>query len=176
MAVEPVTVKIADIAPELAAAPDLYAAASALDATVPEHLEAALRLSGATAIVSNPPYAKNVNPQLVQACLAMLRSGRVELVALMQKTTHWTDCRPGYDETLREPRLAFVIACAWRTRLFSPKAGEKRSAPKYAHSWAVFLRAKRANPYSYPVFPVLESDAFAVQRRDRVGLEYSPTD
>jgi hypothetical protein len=149
-------VALTDLHPDLGAV-SLYAASSPLDATVVADLELALRLSGARAIVSNPPFKSAVYPNIVRAGIELLRRDRIGVMALMQTGSHAIDSAIGYRETAAEPLFACMIACCWRTVLFDPRPGDKNG--KRAHAWHVWTRDRRTRLESYPVVAVAKDEA-----------------
>jgi hypothetical protein len=154
-------VALTDLHPDLRAN-SLYAASSPLDATVVTDLELALRLSGARAIVSNPPFKSAVHPNIVQTGIELLRRDRIDVMALMQTGSHAIDSAVGYRETAAEPFFTCMIACCWRTVLFDPRPGDKNG--KRAHAWHVWTRDRRTRLESYPVVAVAKGEAL-----DRAG-------
>jgi hypothetical protein len=165
MALEPgVRVALTDINPDPAAR-DLYATDMSLDAKVLNAVELGLRLSGARALISNPPFARRVNSRIVAAGLELLRQHRIEFTALMAKTNHALDSAIGFRETKAEPLFVGAIACMWRTVLFEPTSESKRG--KFAHSWLVWTRTGRgrldSGSYSvicwygpFPIAPLIQ--------------------
>jgi hypothetical protein len=152
---------ITDLHPDLGAV-SFYAASSPLDATVVADLDLSLRLSGARAIVSNPPFKSAVYPKIVQAGVELLRHDRIDVMALMQTGSHATDSAVGYRETAAEPLFTCMIACCWRTVLFDPRPGDKNG--KRAHCWHVWTRDRRTRLGSYPLVAVAKGEAL-----DRIG-------
>jgi hypothetical protein len=162
MGLEPgVRVMLTDINPDPAAR-DLYATDMSVNATVPDAVELGLRLSGARALISNPSFARGVNPRIVKAGLELLRQHRIEFVALMAKTSHALDCAVGFKETAAEPLFVGTIACVWRTELFEPKPDEPRRRGKFSHCWHLWARTGRGRLDSYPLFPVSVTEARAL--------------
>jgi hypothetical protein len=163
IALEPgVRVMLTDLNPDPGAC-DLYAVADmSLDATNVDALQLGLRLSGARAIISNPPFARRINPRIVAAGLELLRQHRLEFMALMAKTSHALDCSVGFKETAAEPLFAGTIACVWRTELFEPLPDEPRKRGKFSHCWHLWTHTGRGRLDSYPLFPVSVEEARAL--------------
>ena len=80
----------------------------------------ALRISGATGIVSNPPHDRRLNPAIVDAVLTLLRKGKISMMMLMHQLQHGLASDVGYCETM-DPLYTITIGCTWRTRLFTPQ-------------------------------------------------------
>jgi hypothetical protein len=146
-----------DLYPDPAGA-DVYGSKTPLDATNVDHLGMALRVTGATGVVSNPPYDRFVNPKIVEAGLTLLRERKIKILALMQKTHHALSSGVGYRETM-DPLYALTVACVWRTRLFTPQSGDK--TPKFSHVWHVWTGRGREDRDCYRIYPIREAEARA---------------
>jgi hypothetical protein len=155
-------------------ASDLYVTTASVDATNVSDLELALKLSGATGIVSNPPFDRRVNNRIVEAGLTLLRARKISILILMQKVQHAFDCQAGYDETLGDPLFTLSIPCVWRSVLFAPRPGERTKNGKMAHAWLVWTEHGRQDLDCYRVCPIDKKEARAAmadapQRRSGVG-------
>jgi hypothetical protein len=85
MALAPgVDVQLSDFSPRREAA-DLYTTLASVDATIPADLESMLRVTGARAIFSNPPFKKSLYAAILHNCRDFLTRGDIELLALMQR-------------------------------------------------------------------------------------------
>jgi hypothetical protein len=158
MALSPgVAVRITDIDPDKSAA-DLYAIMAPLDGSIVANLEQAVRISGALAIASNPPFSrkKNLNHRIFVACHDLLRRGLVDTVILMQTAHHAPATLIGWEETIGEPLFDATIVCQWRTVLFE----DGDSNGRHGHVWHVSRSELRARAY-YRMCPVARDEAFA---------------
>jgi hypothetical protein len=96
-------------------------------------LQAALPV-GVQAIVSNPPYTRDLLPQLVDHWLGLLKpvSGQLCLLLLAQ----WGESASGQALTTRHPAYAGRVRLPRRIRWFPKKAGD--SSPQHNHCWVVW--------------------------------------
>jgi hypothetical protein len=160
MALEPgVRVLGSDLHPDLTTGADVYGVAEPVDATIVADLEMALRVTGATGIVSNPPYDRRLNPAIVQVSLTLLRRRVISVMILMHKMQYALASDVGCGETM-DPLYTITIACTWRTRLFTPQRGDTQ--PKYSHAWQVWTEHGRNDLDVYPVCPINLQEARAV--------------
>jgi hypothetical protein len=156
MALAPgVDVQLSDISPRREAA-DLYATLASVDATIPADLESMLRVTGARAIFSNPPFKKPLYAAILHNCRDLLTRGDIELLALMQRAQRAVDCEIGFLETALEPLFLGLVACPWRSWLWPQQRGQ--ASPKGSYCWLVYTSTPRAHDH-YGVRAVTRSEA-----------------
>jgi hypothetical protein len=156
MRLEPcLDVRLSDIRPQRQAV-DLYATLASLDASVPADLRSMLRVTGARAILSNPPFRKPLYAAIFRNCRDLLTRGDIELLALMQRAQRAVDCEIGFLETAGEPLFAALIACPWRAWLWPQAPGQ--ASPKGSYCWLIYTSTPRAHDH-YGVCAVTRSEA-----------------
>jgi hypothetical protein len=123
-------------------------------------LDVALSITGARAIVTNPPYGRAAHSRIIGSCLYLLRAGATDVLALMHMSAHLSTAGAHTTTTL-ESTFALRIDCAWRTVLFAGGANGKQ-----AHSWRVWTRQSgRAPGDPYPTISVSYPEAAGASRR-----------
>jgi hypothetical protein len=146
---------LSDISPRREAA-DLYATLASVDATIRADLESILCVTGARAVVSNPPFKKPLYAAILRNCLDLLARGDIELLAVMQRAQRAVDCKVGFLETALEPLFLGLIACPWRAWLWPQEPGQ--ASPKGSYCWLVYTSTPRAHD-QYGVCAVARSEA-----------------
>jgi hypothetical protein len=111
-----------------------YATLKRLDATQFENLLEAVRLVGAKAIVTNPPYRTAIAPRIVSNMVELVEAGEVSLAAVLVPR-EWVAAQ-GRVEMFDRPSYWGEIIPAWRPRwIAGTDAGGKTSS-----SWVVWRR------------------------------------
>jgi hypothetical protein len=173
MALAPgVEIWLSDIRPQLEAA-DLYATFASADATIPADLQSMLRVTGARAILSNPPFKRSLYARIFRNCLDLLRRGDIDFFALMQRAQRSVDCEIGGDETAFEPLFAGMIACPWRSWLWPQQPGQ--ASPKGAYSWLVYAAPPRGHDH-HRVYTIARTEAETALGRLMLARPCSPQD
>jgi hypothetical protein len=132
-----------------------------LDARNIMHLDVALCVTGAQAILTNPPYTPAVHSRIVVSCLSLLKAGAIDLLALFHQSTHLTTYRAHETMTL-ESSFTLRVDCAWRTVLVEGSDGNGM----HTHSWRVWTRQSgRAPGDPYPTISVSYPEAAGACRR-----------
>jgi hypothetical protein len=156
MALAPgVDVRLADLKPRREPA-ERCATLAPVDATILADLESLLRITGARAIITNPPFGRLVYPAIFANLMTLLRRGDVDLVAVMQVAGRHLHTKPAYAETAGEPLYAACIACPWRAYLWPKGPGSKN--PFGGYCWHVYAPPERLSR-AYPVYTVTEEEA-----------------
>jgi hypothetical protein len=122
-------------------------------------LDIALFLTGARAILTNPPCGRAVHSRIVNSCLSLLKAGAIDVLALMHMSAHVST--DGAHATMtKESTFALRVDCVWRTVLFAGGSTGKQS-----HSWRIWVREpRRKTGDSFPTISVSYAEADALLR------------
>jgi hypothetical protein len=132
-----------------------------LDARNIMHLDVAQCVTGAQAILTNPPYTPAVHSRIVVSCLSLLKAGAIDVLALFHQGTHLTT--DGAHETMMlESSFTLRVDCAWRTALIENSKGNG----EHSHSWRIWTcESGRAPGDPYPTISVSYPEAADACRR-----------
>jgi hypothetical protein len=92
--------------------------------------------AGVQAIVTNPPYRRDLLPQLVGHWLGLLEPVRGQLCLLLRAL--WAESASGQDVTTRHPAYAGRIKLPGRIRWFEGSEADKGASPQHNHAWLVW--------------------------------------
>jgi hypothetical protein len=134
---------------------------ASLDARNIMDLGVALIVTGARAVVTNPPYHRKIHPRIIKALLSLFAAGELDFLALLNRSLHLTSA--GAHETMMlESSFALRVDCAWRTALIEDSKGNGEPS----HSWRIWTRqSKRAPGDPYPTISVSYPEAADACRR-----------
>jgi hypothetical protein len=92
--------------------------------------------AGVQAIVTNPPYRRDLLPQLVAHWLRLSESVGGQLCLLLR--TLWGESQSGQQATTRHPAYAGRIKLPKRIRWFEGTEADNGGSPQHDHAWLVW--------------------------------------
>jgi hypothetical protein len=92
--------------------------------------------AGVQAIVTNPPYRRDLLPQLVAHWLRLSESVGGQLCLLLR--TLWGESQSGQQVTTRHPAYAGRIKLPKRTRWFEGTEADNGGLPQHDHAWLLW--------------------------------------
>jgi hypothetical protein len=135
-------VKLTDLYPERYPNSDGYVTREPLDATDPNHLNRALELSNASAIVTNTPHNTKEACAIARNTIELVEEGRINFAAALFRAI-WS-AEPGRIRFFNRPSFRGEILCCWRARWIAESVG----SPMHAYAWYIWGKAPRVGPPS----------------------------